>query len=71
METDETGRDDARPNCRAVPRGPSAGPKNDVQGFDEQVLNGPPETLARSTYIDIETHTGGDVRAQILMLDVM
>jgi len=47
------------------------GLKIDVQGFEEQVLNGAPETLARSRYVDIELTPVEMYEGQILMLDLM
>jgi FkbM family methyltransferase len=47
------------------------GLKIDVQGFEEEVLNGAPQALARSTYVDIELTPVEMYEGQILMLDLM
>ncbi|HVH94504.1 MAG: FkbM family methyltransferase [Nocardioidaceae bacterium] len=47
------------------------GLKIDVQGFEEEVLNGAAKALARAQYVDIELTPVEMYEGQILMLDLM
>lgn len=47
------------------------GLKIDVQGFEEEVLAGGPETLARAQYVDIELCPVALYDGQIMMIDLM
>ena len=52
-------------------RSRTLGLKIDVQGFEAEVLDGGPETLARAVYVDIELCPVPLYDGQVLMIDLM